>query len=708
MSQDPSPQKEYALRITDVEHSNSNVDENIVGIFRFESPGITRKGPTLIVIAEIEGVGYLYDRLIDVVNTEAEHARTLLTNIEQEPVTRFEKVIQNINTSVADFLREEAAPINWNRVNLFIIELSDGHICLAGIGRLMNMFLQKQEDGSYKTFDLFGSLDQRVDTDTEKVFSNIICGDFAPGDVLMAGSKNFERVRNEFRLRERLTTLPPVTAALEIKQDLERRGTPDDFVATIVTLREIDIPKPTMNTDVEPLKERSTASIEKLRRTEEETLRRLAPSIGRSAEQRPLREPNAPRIGAMNIVRRGVEFVMGLFRRGERIHDVANMASLRGMHAGFGSWLTKRRKVLAIIAICLVVGGVITTMVVKHQRNVAATQAAWNASYDDIRANIEKIEGENVYSEDRARTSMLHAIEQLDGLDTSTEARKQAVEDLKNQIEDARKKLQRIINTQSPTKIYALTDGLADGALRSPILWKGNLVVADRAGNKLTVIKLSDKTTSDIPMPEGKPEITSIAPGNSSVIVVFSDKTLAAVNTETKVVSNLSFSSSAATVTDAVTYTANRIYVLDAETQQIWRHQSGSGGFGSGTKYLQANATDLSNAVSLAIDANVYVLKKDGSLVRFSNGGQDGFSLSLIDPKLENGNQVWTDADASMIAIADAQGKRIATFTKEGRLIAQYTSPDFKGPTDIIGDIANKKLYVIDGNAIYEISGFGM
>ncbi len=396
MSQDPSPQKEYAFRITDVEHSNSNVDENIVGIFRFEPPSITRKGPTLIVIAEIEGVGYLYDRLIDVVNTEAEHARTLLTNIEQEPVTRFEKVIQNINTSVANFLREEAAPINWNRVNLFVIELSDGHICLAGIGRLMNMFLQKQEDGSYKTFDLFGSLDQRVDTDPEKVFSNIICGDFAPGDVLMAGSKNFERIRNEFRLRERLTTLPPVTAALEIKQDLERRGTPDDFVATVVTLREIDIPKPTMNTDVEPLKERSTASIEKLRRTEEETLRRLAPSIGRSTEQRPLREPNAPRIGAMNIVRRAVEFVMGFFRRGERIHDVANMASLRGMHAGFGSWFTKRRKILAIVAICLIVGGIITTMVVKHQRNVAATQAAWNASYDEIRVNIEKIEGMRV------------------------------------------------------------------------------------------------------------------------------------------------------------------------------------------------------------------------------------------------------------------------------------------------------------------------
>lgn len=703
MSQDAIPQKEYAFRITDIEHSNSSIDENIVGIFRFEPSSMTKKGPTLVVIADIEGVGYMYDRLIDVVNTEAEHARTLLTNIEQEPVTRFEKVIQNINKSVADFLREEAAPINWNRVNLFIIELSDGHMCLAGIGRLMNMFLQKQEDGSYKTFDLFASLDQRVDTDPEKVFSNIICGDFAPGDVLMAGSKNFERIRNEFRLRERLTTLPPVTAALEIKQDLERRGTPDDFVATVVTLREIDIPKPVTDMHTEPLKERSTASIEKLRQTEAETLRHLAPSIGRGEKRPMLGEPNAPRIGAMGIITRVGDMTKRLFHRGERIHDVASMTNLRGMHDGFGSWLTKRKKTFIIALACFAIGGIATTMIIKHQRNITAERNAWNESYDKIRAAIEKTEGESVYSEDRARTSMANALEQLDTLDTATDARKQAVEELKAQAAEIRKKLQRIVTTQSPTKLYALTDGISDGALRSPIVWKGNIVVADRAGNKITVINPTDKKTVDIAMPEGKPEITSLAPGKSSVIVAFSDKTLAAVNIETKEVSNLSLSSSANEITDAVTYTANRLYILDAGSQQIWRHQMASGGFGAGTKYLQANAADLSNAASIAIDSNVYVLKKNGSVVRFSNGGQDGFNLAAIDPVLENGNQIWTDPDATVIAIADANGKRVATFTKEGRLIAQFTSPAFKGPTDVIGDVANKKLYVVDGNAIYEL-----
>ena len=192
----------------------------------------------------------------------------------------------------------------------------------------------------------------------------------------MAGSKNFERLRNELRLKERLTTLPPVTAALEIKQDLDARGVPDDFVATVVTLREIDIPKPMADADIEPLKERSTASIEKLRRTEAETLRHLAPSIGHGKEPRALREPNAPRIGAMNIIHRGIEFITRFFRRGERVHDVANMTSLRGMHAGFGSWLTKRKKVFIIAVVCFAVGGIGMTMVIKHQRNVAAEQVA--------------------------------------------------------------------------------------------------------------------------------------------------------------------------------------------------------------------------------------------------------------------------------------------------------------------------------------------
>lgn len=693
--------KESIFRITDIEYTNSQIDDKIIGIFRFESSGSLKHGPTLIVLAEIDGVGYVYDQLIDVVNNEAEHSRNLLTGVEQEPVARFEKIIQNINKAVAAFLKEESSPLNWSRMNMFILELSEGHLCLAGIGRLMNMFLQKQPDDSYKTFDLFGSLDQRVDVDEEKIFSNIICGDFRVGDLLVAGSKNFERLRNDLRMRERLTTLPPVTAALEIKQDLEQRGIPDDFVATVVACREADGPKPALR-DEEESKEKSTASIEQLRKTESETLRHLAPSITRKEGKANLKEPRAPHMGRFGFVKRIVDPVIGLVKR-ERVKDVASMVHLRGMHDGFGSFLTKRRKSLIIGGIILILSVLVIGSVIKHQRTLAAERAAWNMSYDEVKASIEQAEGEAEYSEDKARRTIANVMITIQNLDASTQEREEAIQTLRAQVAEIRTGLQRLVEVNNPEQAYALADGISDGALLSPIIFDGNLVVADRANEEIIAIDLDSGDETHVNLPSGNAAVKGLAAGRTSVIIILENGDLLAADLDSESVGALSLGlADGEHVTDALTY-ANRLYVLDAGSEQIWRHNSVSGGFGSGGKYLQATSADLSNAASLAIDANVYVLKSDGTVVRYFGGGQDGFSLSPIDPPLTSGNQIWADADNNYIVVADKAEKRVIVFTKEGKLVGQYVSDTFKGPTDVVADPATDKLYVIDGNRVFEL-----
>lgn len=701
MSEQPSRQ-ETVFRITDLEYTNSQIDDKIIGVFRFEPSGVNKKGPTLIVLAEVEGVGYVYDQLIDIVNNEAEHSRTLLSHLDHEPVTRFEKVVQNINRAVSSFLETESSPINWSRINLFVLELSEGHMCLAGIGRLMNMFLQKQEDGSYKTYDLFGSLDQRVDVDPTKCFSNIICGDFHAGDLLMAGSRNFERLRNDLRLKERLATLPPVSAIHEIKQDLEKRGIPDDFVATVIACREAEVPKSSQPIAEEP-KEKSTASLERLRRTEEETLRHLAPSLTRKEGKTDLKEPRAPRIGAFSFIGR----ITGLIRRGfrtERVRDVASMVHLRGMHAGFGSFLTRKRKTLIIGAVAIVLGSLVIGSLVKHQRNAAAERAAWNSSYDTIKAEINEVEYQRLVDESKARKTLAQALSKLETLDATTEERKAAIQELQNAAQASRTKLQRLQTIDHPEAVYTLPSEIANGALLSPIIFKGKLVFADRANEKLVTINLETKEKKEFALPSGKGSVEHVAGGKTSVIVIFEGNRAFAINPDDGTSSELSLElAEGETITDVTSY-AGRLYVLDASSEQIWKHQSISGGFGGGSKYLQASSQSLNDATSLAIDSNVYALKSNGIVVRYFNGGQDGFALSTIDPALEHGDQIWADADNDYIAIADRDGKRIILATKEGRLVAQMVSPDFKGPTDLVGDPVTKKLYVVDGNAVYELS----
>lgn len=690
---------EHVFRLADIEVEQSQIDDKIIGMFRFESSVPGKHGPVLLVAAEVNGTGYVYDQLLDTVNNEAEQSRTLTIGVDTDPVTRFEKIVQNVNNAIAAFLEREPTPINWTRVNIFLIELSEGHVCLTGVGRLMNMFLQQQADGTYKTYDLFGSLDQSPDINPDKLFASIICGDMKTGDVLIAGSSNLERLRNELRMKERLTTLPPVTAALEIKQDLESQSIPDDFVAVVAACTLADQPKPPQPTPVPP-EGRSTASVKKMRGTEDDTQRKIIPlPFGRRSQDTPKDEPVAPSVG-------GPLGLLGKIRhmvRRDRAHDIATRASLRGMNAGFGTFLTKKRKTLIIGVAVLVLGILVVGSLVKYSRNAAAERAAWNASFDQAKGLIEQAQGESVYSEDRARTTLASAEKILQGLDVETEDRQQAVNGLTKDSADLKEKLRRLVSIAQPAQLYGLSADIADGALASPLLFNGSLVVADRSSRALVVIAPDTKETKkiDLPADAGSARIVALAAGNSSVIVALDNGKLFAANPANGQVSALTLNATnAKALTDATVY-ANRLYRLDAESGQIWRYPSATGGFGNEQAYLQAANTDISDAVSLAIDSNVYVLKSNGVIARFYSGGQDGFALPAIDPPLQHGASVWAAADGQYVAIADPDGKRVVLFTKDGHLVGQYISPVFKGPTDITADEKTKKLYVVDGNNVY-------
>jgi DNA-binding beta-propeller fold protein YncE len=263
--------------------------------------------------------------------------------------------------------------------------------------------------------------------------------------------------------------------------------------------------------------------------------------------------------------------------------------------------------------------------------------------------------------------------------------------------------LRRIVHVEQPTELYALADGLPEGTLTSPILFKGSLVAADKSSNALIVInpetREATRATLDV---EG--EITAIAPGNSSIIIAFKDGSLMASSITGDATPLALGDTDAEAMTDLSLY-ANRLYRLDATKGQVWRYPSTSGGFGAEQAYLQAASTSLNDAVALSIDSNVYVLKQNGTVVRFFSGGDDGFTLPAIDPPLVSGNDIWTEdeAESQYIGIADASGKRVLLFTKEGRLAAQYTSPAFNGPTGLVADEATKKLYAVDGNTLYEV-----
>lgn len=209
------------FRFTEIEYGNSPADEKIVGVFRFEQAQPGKLGPQHVVVAEVFSTLYAYERLLDLISTTVEQSRALTAGMTLDPFARFEKLVQRLNEAIFAFQEKEPTPINWSRLNIYLIECSQDQLCLSGHGHLMNLFLQSKPDGTYQTFDLCGSLDQPATPDPKKIFSSVICGDMKANDLFFIGSSNFDRLREDLKIKPRLLSQPPVSAALEIKQDLE-------------------------------------------------------------------------------------------------------------------------------------------------------------------------------------------------------------------------------------------------------------------------------------------------------------------------------------------------------------------------------------------------------------------------------------------------------------------------------------------------------
>lgn len=696
------PEMTQQFRIAELEVAKSVTDQKIVGIFRYETPGRTSGSPSLLLIAEIHSTLYAYERLLDVLNATADQARLLVAQSDQDPLGRFEKLVQRLNEAVANFNAQEPTQINWSRISVFLIELSDGHLCFTGTGQLMNLFLQKQEDGSFKGFDLFGSLEQPSQTDPQKPFGSIICGDIKPGDILFVGTTNLERLRNELRMKERLTTLPPVTAALELRQDIERRGIPDDFIGAVISCLEIKQPaaEAPMAAHADMPVSRSTDSVEKLRTTEREAEERLSPAIapiGKIPQSKDIMD--LVRVTGSKTFHAVRRTVASLAKKTNR--DAVALASLRGMNAGYGTTFTKKKKlILSCIggAIVLVIAG---SLWWSHSKKIAAQNAAWNATFDSAADLRNRAESDLVYgNEARARTEMTSAEQALTGLPTDTPDRQLKMQKIMKDISDLHERLKKVVAVDGVAELYALSVAAAPGSMSAPFINKDAAYTVDQNAGEIVKVSLTTKEAKHIALPHGAGTLVSASAGKDSIFFASQDGNLYALNTSSDLVKAVTWSHSKASSTrDTVLY-ANKLYSLDPSRNQIWRSVQSGSGFTGETPYIKASDASLEGAIGLAIDSNVYVLKSNGQLLSFLSGGQISLNLSSVDPAIRAASGIWTDADAASIYVSDLADKRVLVFDKNGSLKSQLTSPQFSQLRAISVDETNKRAVVIDNNRL--------
>jgi hypothetical protein len=147
----------------------------------------------------------------------------------------------------------------------------------------------------------------------------------------------------------------------------------------------------------------------------------------------------------------------------------------------------------------------------------------------------------------------------------------------------------------------------------------------------------------------------------------------------------------------------SNVYVLD-RADGIDKFVPGSDNTYSSTDYFASDTPDFSNSKAMGIDGSIYVLNKDGSIDKYTKGKSDTFDVSGLDTKLSGATKIYTNADSNNIYVLDNGNSRIVVLDKDGNFKTSYKAAQIKSAKDMDIDEANKKIYILSGGKVYEIS----
>jgi len=147
----------------------------------------------------------------------------------------------------------------------------------------------------------------------------------------------------------------------------------------------------------------------------------------------------------------------------------------------------------------------------------------------------------------------------------------------------------------------------------------------------------------------------------------------------------------------------DNFYLLDTKGG-IFKFVPSGSSFTKSNYFASGVSPDLSHAAYMAIDGSVWILQKDGSILKFTKGKQDTFALTGLDSPLASPTRLVTSVDMSNVYILDNGNGRIVVTDKTGKFIRSYTTTLLKKATQLSVDEKNKTVLFITGAGMYKIN----
>ena len=228
------------------------------------------------------------------------------------------------------------------------------------------------------------------------------------------------------------------------------------------------------------------------------------------------------------------------------------------------------------------------------------------------------------------------------------------------------------------------------------------------ANNSVSLINLENKKAEDLQVKSDNIENSKLATPieKTGEIIFLSDSNkLSSLDLDKKEITavKIKFINDNPNIKDLASYNSY-LYFLEPEANQIYKYQRTATGFTTGKPWLTDSEININNAISLAIDGFIYVLKSDNTIDKYLSGVQKDFAIEELSNPLSSSAKIYTNADLEYLYIIDPPNQRIVLFNKvNGSLIRQYTSNSFADLRNIAVSEMENEMYVLSGDKVFRV-----
>lgn len=358
---------------------------------------------------------------------------------------------------------------------------------------------------------------------------------------------------------------------------------------------------------------------------------------------------------------------------------------------------------ILIIGIGILTGSIIYT---KEKEKVMAREEAYASEMALLIDTKKEIDAYVLYGDHAKALESLRTIDaKLATLTHDTPEKQKRADDLKSELHTLLLKVQKI-TAIIPEKIVDIREA-HENARTDALVFMGDRLVA--SGTNDTGLYFISTLTGLI---EKKNVETAhrlaygyVAKDASQLVFTSGDNTIVAYSTDTDSIASktITYPNQNVVLSDIALYNG-RLYTLDRANGALYRHNPTQIGFDNGTSWVtsQTDPTQLKNAISFALDGDLYALTENGKVLKYSAGVEQLFTIQGLDPVLESPTQIETKSEFANIYILEPSKKRIIVLDKNGNFKKQFQSDTWINPTGFAITDTEKEAYVLDATTVYK------